>query len=77
MMTMVPEKIACPGCGEESVLRIRVKSTEAYIFVCGECEGVWLREKDIGCGGPMNLSNYMDVEGLIGGWDELEVLSGD
>lgn len=61
----------CPRCKQGDVIEARVRSTDALLFVCEECEATWFNRDAIGQGAFVDFGTYMEGVGLLPLWDEL------
>ncbi len=68
------EKVECPGCHQSWVLKVRVRQTGDIVYLCDDCETLWLSPESIGEFYPTNYTFYMHERGLPGLWDQIEVL---
>jgi hypothetical protein len=67
----------CPRCdGQGDVLAARVNATGLNIFVCDECEAMWLAAEDVGRAGHVDFGTYMQGQGLAPLWSEITLLNG-
>lgn len=44
----------CPRCQQAYLLKAKIKKINKVIFLCEECEAIWLENQDI------NLLNFVD-----------------
>jgi hypothetical protein len=71
-------RIECPRCDEQGyVLPVRINSTGQVIFLCDECDAVWLSAVGIGKTPFFDFSTYVAHFGLQGTWEEITVLDDD
>ena len=63
----------CPRCKQGDVVEARVRSTDAILFVCDECEATWFTKDAIGHVAFIDFGTYMRGLGLKPLWDELIV----
>ncbi len=64
--------VLCPFCeGQGEVYRVVVQKTDEQIYLCDECDTVWLTEK-IGEDNATNFEDFMTNRGLEPLWDELK-----
>ncbi len=64
----------CPFCdGQGEIYRVVVKQTNETIFLCGECDTVWLNQA-IAENNATNLTDYMAARGLEPLWSELDYI---
>ncbi len=65
--------ILCPFCdGQGEVYRVVVKQTDETIYLCDECDSVWLK-LPIGSEAT-NLTDYMARHNLQPLWSELDYI---
>ena len=65
----------CPRCdGQGNVLAAVVNATGQPIFVCDECEAMWLATDDVGRAGRVDFGSYMQGQGLAPLWSEITLL---
>ncbi len=63
--------VLCPFCeGQGEIYRVVVQKTDETIYLCGECDSLWLTE-EIGEDNASNFEDYMTERGLKPLWDEL------
>ena len=67
------DRMICPFCEQGYILKAKVKKTNKTIFVCDECESVWVDKIDESH--VTNLEDYFEKENIPSSWDELEVIS--
>ncbi len=66
--------VLCPFCEEQGeVYRVVVKQTSETIYLCGECDSVWLTD-NIGEDNATNFEDYMSEQGLEPLWSELDYI---
>ncbi len=66
--------VLCPFCdGQGEVYRVVVKQTAETIYLCGECDTVWLTE-NITEDEATNLTDYMAARHLEPLWSELDYI---
>lgn len=63
--------MVCPYCEQGEVLVARIKKKNKSIFVCDECDTVWVKEINSQVG--IGFDTFMKSEGCKASWDELEV----
>lgn len=71
-MEMEKEMI-CPYCEQGEVLAAKLIKKNKKIFVCDECDTVWLEKIDMQAG--IRFDIFMESEGCRVSWDELEILN--
>jgi hypothetical protein len=69
------DSVRCPGCGQAWVRHFRVRELERDIYLCGECETMWLSRDEIGEESPTSFSDFMRQQGLRAVWSEIEEIS--
>jgi hypothetical protein len=72
--------ILCPLCnpgGGGEVLRVRILKLNMELWLCDECDALWLDEADIGTDRADAYWHFMEKHGLPPLWSELEVLTRD
>jgi hypothetical protein len=67
----------CPRCdGQGQVLAAKVNATGQDIFVCDECEAMWLAAEDVGLVEHVDFGSYMQGQGLAPLWSEITLTNG-
>jgi transposase-like protein len=51
--------VLCPSCGQEWVTREWLPALKRQVFVCFECESLWLESADIGTDRRTSYSEFM------------------
>ncbi len=64
--------IICPVCHVGDILRVRVKKTGDYIYICRECDAVWFCMESIKFETYNIYGIYMNRLGLKDSWDEID-----
>lgn len=62
----------CPYCNQGEVLTAIIKHTNMIIYICDECDTVWLHTIDDKTG--LSFSQFMENQNQKPLWSELEVL---
>lgn len=71
---MIWTKKECKRCGQGWVHRAFVRKTGLPVFVCDECEALWVNEEDVELGpGFVDLVQYLTRLGAGEGWGDLEL----
>lgn len=64
----------CPECEQGEVTKVQVRATQEILYVCQECESLWLTAEVMGTE-PFNcFTSYMEELGLPPLWSSLYVL---
>lgn len=66
----------CPRCGQDELVKARIKKSGILIYICPECDATWQSNFDINPGNFLDYGSYMESIGLSKLWDELEVIGG-
>lgn len=64
--------IICPFCEQDYVVKEIVKKSGANIFICQECESVWIDKIDDEH--VTNFDDYMEKHNMKPYWSELQIL---
>ncbi|NMY71340.1 hypothetical protein [Pseudomonas sp. WS 5414] len=68
------EKMLCPECEQGEVTKVQVRATQEILYVCQECESLWLTA-EVMATEPFNcFTSYMEELGLPPRWSSLYVL---
>ena len=62
----------CPYCGQDYVLKAKVKKTGQIIKICPECYSLWEGDVLPKCGSGYEI--FVKEHGLRNNWDELEII---
>jgi 3-methylfumaryl-CoA hydratase len=77
MLTLKPSMV-CPRCdGQGLVEKARVIATREELFFCGECDAMWLALDDIGTKPWLDLTTYLENQGVAVNPYALEILEED
>lgn len=64
----------CPECEQGEVTKVQVRATHEILYVCQECESLWLTA-EVMATEPFNcFTSYMEELGLPPLWSSLYVL---
>ncbi len=64
----------CPECEQGEVTKVQVRATQEILYVCQECESLWLTA-EVMATEPFNcFTSYMEELGLPPLWSSLYVL---
>jgi hypothetical protein len=67
--------LICPRCdGQGSVLKAQIKKTREMIFICDECDAMWLSLEAVGSQPWVDFGTYMEEKALSPTWEEIEIL---
>jgi len=62
----------CPFCdGQGIVCRAHIEKLDRIIYICDECDTIWLERKDIKETSCNRFDNFMEQNGLLPLWSEL------
>ncbi|MEU8137311.1 hypothetical protein [Streptodolium elevatio] len=75
-MTTASEDIVCSLCGQDHVVRYRIKGTGDEFWMCPECESLWRPGADPRRSTEAYLSVYLEARGLDPADVELERVEG-
>ncbi|MGE8310082.1 MAG: hypothetical protein ACN6QR_11125, partial [Pseudomonas protegens] len=68
------EKMLCSECEQGEVTKVQVRATQEILYVCQECESLWLTAEVIGTEPFNSFTSYMEDLGLPPLWSSLYVL---
>ncbi len=54
----------CPRCEQGVIHALRIVATGSTVYVCAECDALWLRETDVSSDTFQDLNHYMEKIGL-------------
>lgn len=52
---MTERRVACPRCGQDWLLRVRLVHLSREAILCPECDALWQRQEDVG---PTTFEDY-------------------
>lgn len=68
----MPEKVACPRCGQDWLNRVRLRALAMEAILCPECEALWLNEAAVFTPGGgeygatwFDYSTFMEAHGRM------------
>ena len=64
--------MVCPYCEQGIVLMARIRKVNKNMYVCDECDIVWVKEINTQEG--IGFDAFMKSEGCEASWDELEIV---
>lgn len=64
----------CPRCEQDEIFEAKIKANGRLIFICPECDAMWLSDSKIGGDSFLDYGSYMKSIGLSQSWDELDVM---
>lgn len=69
-------RIACPSCGQDWVVRVRLVYLRREVMMCRECDSLWTSAADVGVTMPDDYATFMNRHGRQNAMhaSELEVL---
>lgn len=67
------DRIWCPRCDQGWVVHGFVRHTKEDLFVCEECEAMWLSFSHIGKDSWVDFGVFMESKNLKPLWSELNV----
>ncbi len=66
----------CPRCDEQGeVQQFVITKTGERVKLCDECDALWVEGESVSAKNFVDFSTYVARFGLMGTWDELEVVS--
>ncbi len=65
----------CPRCEQGEIVKAQIKSNKNTIYVCEECEAMWLNPRDIGTKPHVDFGCYMKSIDLKPLWSELIIMN--
>jgi hypothetical protein len=66
-------KIWCPRCDQGWVVHAVVRADVTHLWICDECDAIWLSIDQIGQGKWIDFEEFMERKKLPGTWDQLEL----
>ena len=66
--------LICPRCQQAYLLKAKIKKINKVIFLCEECEAMWLENQDINLLNFVDFGTYLVSHRLQPLWDEIEVI---
>ena len=63
----------CPYCEQGVVLSVRVKVNNMIVYICEECDTVWMN-KEITIYNGMNLDRFSERINYALSWEDFELL---
>jgi uncharacterized Zn finger protein len=64
----------CPRCGQGTVLEVQIKAFSGTLYLCDECEALWMNKDAISPSEFVDFGTYMQQHGRSGSWSELSIL---
>ncbi len=64
----------CPICNQDEITKVQVRATEEILYLCPECETMWLSKDAVSADCLSDFSTYMETKGLPPLWSSLYVL---
>jgi len=64
----------CPRCEQDEIVEAKIKATGSSIFICPECDAMWLSSNRIDSANFLDYGTYMESIGLTQLGDELSVM---
>jgi len=64
-------KIWCPRCDQGWVVHAIIRADSTSLWICDECDAIWLSVDTIGQGKWIDFTEYMEERNLPGTWDQL------
>jgi hypothetical protein len=65
----------CPFCdGQGSVCKARIVKLNRIIYICDECDTIWLDRNDIKETNSNRFDEFMKQNGLLPLWSELTII---
>jgi transposase-like protein len=61
----------CPRCDQGNIVKAEIKATCETIFICEECDAVWLGQSNISRTNFIDFSVLMESKKLEPLWSEL------
>ena len=56
---MSDRRVACPRCGQDWLLRVRLVHLSRSAILCPECDALWQQPKDVGPSGFEDYGTFM------------------
>ena len=66
-------RLACPVCGQGWVIPAKLKSDGTPVWVCEECEVLWLGAEEPAGPPDDTLSTFLEGRGVRPLWSEIDV----
>jgi Zn-finger nucleic acid-binding protein len=63
----------CPRCEQDEIVGAKIKANGGLIFICPECDAMWLSSDGIALDNFLDYGTYMKSIGLSQLWSELSV----
>lgn len=63
----------CPRCGQGELLHATIIATDEQIIVCDDCEALWTQGVVIAKNNFIDMSTYLESQGLQGSGNELRI----
>jgi ribosomal protein S27AE len=63
----------CPRCGQGLLLYATIVATDERIVVCDDCEALWKEDVFVASNKFVDMSTYLESQGLKGGGNELRI----
>ena len=74
---MSENRIACPRCGVDWLVRVRLVALKCHAVLCRECLALWLDEENLGQDNWVEYRPYMIAHGVADPGDPREILFGE
>ncbi|MCR1870473.1 hypothetical protein [Longicatena caecimuris] len=66
--------MVCPYCEQGNVVQVKIKRTGKKIYICDECDTIWLNGETISHFNGTGFEEYAKANGFQSIWTELELL---
>lgn len=63
MLSAMPERVACPRCGQDWLVRVELVALSRRAAFCPECEALWLDDGAIGPSSFVDAGTYLRQAG--------------
>ncbi len=60
--------LACPYCDQDYVWEVAIQGISGIVYMCLECDTVWLNSRDIQDGKGQNFEDFMTQRGRVADW---------
>lgn len=68
-------QVPCPRCGQDYVVKARVKPLNLVVKFCPECDAFWHEDWPISVDKFLDLGTFLEEHGLPWRWEFFEVLA--
>ena len=60
--------VACPYCQQDYVWEVSINDLPGPLYMCLECDTVWVAPQDIHDGKGQNFEDFMAQQGRVADW---------